>query len=178
MIGPKAYIHLSRLKQNIFNIQRNIGERNLMVVVKANGYGHGAINIASFLSKNSAIILVKDLNEAVEIANKIAPEHLEIITNNSIGLSKKITNAGAIFLGKYSPEAIGDYIAGPSHCLPTLANARFSSGLSVFDFLKRISIINCSKEGFDGIAADASILANIEGFDAHKLSVDIRKKGE
>jgi histidinol dehydrogenase len=126
--------------------------------------------------KNSAIILVKDLNEAVEIANKIAPEHLEIITNNSRELSKKITNAGAIFLGKYSPEAIGDYIAGPSHCLPTLATARFSSGLSVFDFLKRISIIDCSKEGFDDIAANASILANIEGLNAHKLSIDIRKK--
>jgi histidinol dehydrogenase len=126
--------------------------------------------------KNSAIILVKDLNEAVEISNKIAPEHLEIITQNSKELSQKITNAGAIFLGKYSPESIGDYIAGPSHCLPTLANARFSSGLSVFDFLKRISIIDCSKKGFDDIAADASILANIEGFNAHKLSVDIRKK--
>jgi histidinol dehydrogenase len=126
--------------------------------------------------KNSAIILVKDLNEAVEISNKIAPEHLEIITQNSKELSQKITNAGAIFLGKYSPESIGDYIAGPSHCLPTLANARFSSGLSVFDFLKRISIIDCSKKGFDDIATDASILANIEGFNAHKLSVDIRKK--
>jgi len=87
---------------------------------------------------NSAIILVENLDQAVEISNKIAPEHLEIITQNSKELSKKITNAGAIFLGKYSPEAIGDYIAGPSHCLPTLANARFSSGLSVFDFLKRI----------------------------------------
>lgn len=124
---------------------------------------------------NSAIILVDDLKEAVEIANKIAPEHLEIITTNSKELSQKITNAGAIFLGKYSPEAIGDYVAGPSHCLPTLANARFASGLSVFDFLKRISIINCSENGFAKIADAASLLAEIEGFDAHKLSVDIRK---
>ncbi|MDB2550520.1 histidinol dehydrogenase [Rickettsiales bacterium] len=124
---------------------------------------------------NSAIILVDNLKEAVEIANKIAPEHLEIITANSKELSQKITNAGAIFLGKYSPEAIGDYIAGPSHCLPTLANARFSSGLSVFDFLKRISIIDCSEGGFAKIADDASILADIEGFDAHKLSIDIRR---
>ncbi|MFT4718408.1 MAG: histidinol dehydrogenase [Rickettsiales bacterium] len=124
---------------------------------------------------NSAIILVANLNEAVEISNKIAPEHLEIITQNSKELSKKVINAGAIFLGKYSPEAIGDYIAGPSHCLPTLGNARFSSGLSVFDFLKRISIIDCSKEGFSDISSEASLLAEIEGFDAHKLSLDIRR---
>jgi histidinol dehydrogenase len=124
---------------------------------------------------NSAIILVENLDQAVEISNKIAPEHLEIITQNSKELSKKITNAGAIFLGKYSPEAIGDYIAGPSHCLPTLANARFSSGLSVFDFLKRISIIDCSAEGFSDLADETSLLAKIEGFDAHKLSIDIRK---
>tara|TARA_B110000259_G_C14032427_1_gene407341 strand:+ start:2524 stop:3813 length:1290 start_codon:yes stop_codon:yes gene_type:complete len=124
---------------------------------------------------NSAIILVENLNEAVEISNKIAPEHLEIITQNSKELSKKVINAGAIFLGKYSPEAIGDYIAGPSHCLPTLGNARFSSGLSVFDFLKRISIIDCSKEGFSDISSEASLLAEIEGFEAHKLSLDIRR---
>lgn len=125
--------------------------------------------------KNSAIILTQNMEEAIKISNKIAPEHLEIITQDSKELSQKITNAGAIFLGKYSPEAIGDYIAGPSHCLPTSANARFSSGLSVFDFLKRISIINCSENGFAKIADDASLLAKIEGFDAHKLSLNIRK---
>ena len=84
-------------------------------------------------------------------------------------------NAGAIFLGKYSPEAIGDYIAGPSHTLPTMSSARFSSGLSVFDFLKRISIIKLSKKSFDQLKNHTALMAENEGFSAHKLSVTIRK---
>jgi histidinol dehydrogenase len=88
----------------------------------------------------------------------------------------KIKNAGAIFLGNYSPESIGDYMAGPSHTLPTSSSAKFSSGLSVFDFLKRISLISCDKKSFDKLAKVTSILAECEGLQAHKLSVDIRKK--
>lgn len=126
--------------------------------------------------KKSALIIVKNLAEnAPDIANQIAPEHLEIMTAKPNQIINKIKNAGAIFVGAYSPEAIGDYIAGPSHTLPTLGNAKFSSGLSVFDFLKRISVINCSQKGFKKLQQSTETLAEIEGFLAHKLSVSIRK---
>jgi histidinol dehydrogenase len=126
--------------------------------------------------KKSALIIVKNLNEdGARITNHIAPEHLEIIVKNPKDILKLIRNAGAIFLGKYSPEAIGDYIAGPSHTLPTSGTAKFSSGLSVFDFLKRISIINCSKKGFIKLQNEAALLAKSEGFQAHQLSILIRK---
>lgn len=126
--------------------------------------------------KKSAIIIVKNLKEdGSEIANKIAPEHLEIATAKPQQILEKINNAGAVFLGKYSPEALGDYIAGPSHTLPTSGSARFSSGLSVFDFLKRMSIIEASEKGFKKLQNDAALLAEIEGLDAHKLSITIRK---
>ena len=125
--------------------------------------------------KNSAIIIVNSLAEdAPKIADQIAPEHLEIITDNAENLAQKINNAGAIFLGEYSPEAIGDYVAGPNHTLPTMGTARFSGGLSVFDFLKRTSIIQCCKEGFKELQKATAILAETEGLEAHKLSVTIR----
>jgi histidinol dehydrogenase len=125
--------------------------------------------------ENSAIFVIKNLNEAAHIANFIAPEHLEIATKNAKEVAKKINNAGAIFLGNYTPESIGDYIAGPSHTLPTMASAKFSSGLSVFDFLKRISLISCDKKSFAKLSKATAILAQCEGFAAHKLSVDIRQ---
>lgn len=126
--------------------------------------------------KNSCIIIVENLEkDAAKIANDIAPEHLEIITKEPKIIADKITNAGAIFLGEYTPEAIGDYIAGPSHTLPTMSSAKFSSGLSVFDFLKRISIISCDQNSFLELRKTASILAKTEGFDAHHLSCNIRK---
>ena len=125
--------------------------------------------------KNSAIFVVKNLSDAAHIANFIAPEHLEIATQNAEKFLPKIHNAGAIFLGSYTPEAIGDYMAGPSHTLPTSASAKFSSGLSVFDFLKRISLISCDRNSFEELAAATSILAECEGLTAHKLSVDIRR---
>lgn len=124
--------------------------------------------------KNSAIFVIKNLNDAPNIVNFIAPEHLEIATNNPKKLLPAIENAGAIFLGHYTPEAIGDYMAGPSHTLPTSSSAKFSSGLSVFDFLKRISLISCNKKSFMNLAEATSILADCEGLGAHKLSVDIR----
>jgi histidinol dehydrogenase len=124
--------------------------------------------------ENSAILVVKNLEDAANIANFIAPEHLEIATKNPQKFLPRIKNAGAIFLGNYSPEVIGDYIAGPSHTLPTSSSAKFSSGLSVFDFLKRISLISCDKKSFTKLAKAASTLAKCEGLDAHKLSIDIR----
>ena len=127
--------------------------------------------------KNSAIFVIKNLNDASHIVNFIAPEHLEIATKNAERFLPKIRNAGAVFLGNYTPEAIGDYMAGPSHTLPTSASAKFSSGLSVFDFLKRISLISCDQNSFENLAAATSILAECEGLTAHKLSVDIRRSG-
>jgi histidinol dehydrogenase len=104
----------------------------------------------------------------------MAAEHLEVATENPEELLPHIQHAGAVFLGHYTPEAIGDYMAGPSHVLPTSATAKFSSGLSVFDFLKRVSLIGCSKESFSGIAQETGHLADIEGLQAHALSVKIR----
>lgn len=124
--------------------------------------------------KNSAIFLVKDFNYSSQIVDIIAPEHLEILIEDE-SLIKKINNAGAIFYGKYTPESIGDYIAGPSHVLPTESTARFSSGLSVYDFLKRVSYISCDKNSFALIANQTSIIAESEGLDGHKKSIDIRK---
>ena len=125
--------------------------------------------------KNSAIFVINNINDAHLISNLIAPEHLEICTKNSQKIMKKISNAGAIFLGNYTPEAIGDYVAGPSHTLPTSASSRFSSGLSVFDFLKRISLISCTKKSFSNLSDATSILAECEGLNAHQLSIEIRK---
>ncbi|MBM5782696.1 MAG: histidinol dehydrogenase, partial [Pelagibacterales bacterium] len=126
--------------------------------------------------KNSAVFLVKDLSEAINLVNFIAPEHLEIATKNAERIYPKVNNAGAIFLGKYTPESIGDYIAGPSHTLPTSASAKFSSGLSVYDFMKRISLISCSESSFKKLSKDTAIMANCEGLEAHKLSITVRQK--
>lgn len=126
--------------------------------------------------KNSAIFVINNINDASKLVNIIAPEHLEIISNSQADILKNISNAGAIFLGRYTPEAIGDYIAGPSHTLPTEGNARFSSGLSVFDFLKRISIIECEKNSFNKISSSAQIIAKSEGLEAHKKSLFIRNE--
>jgi histidinol dehydrogenase len=132
-------------------------------------------NIIEKSLKNSAIFLIKNLDEAAHLANFIAPEHLEIATKNPQKLLPKIKNAGAVFLGNYTPESIGDYMAGPSHTLPTSASAKFSSGLSVFDFLKRISLISCDKNSFAKLAEATSNLAEYEGLQAHSLSVKVRK---
>lgn len=125
------------------------------------------------------ILVVDDLKDlGIKIANYIAPEHIEILTNKPDEFIPLIRTAGAIFLGKYSPEAIGDYAAGPSHVLPTAGAARFSSGLSVFDFMRKSSVIQCSKESVSTIFNDASLMAESEGLAAHKLSLDLRKDGE
>ncbi len=125
--------------------------------------------------ENSAIFVIQNLDDAAHLANFIAPEHLEIATKNAEKFLPKIQNAGAIFLGNYTPESIGDYMAGPSHTLPTSASAKFSSGLSVFDFLKRISLISCDEKSFKKLAKATATLAQCEGLQAHALSVTIRK---
>lgn len=126
------------------------------------------------ISKQLKIISVKNLEQAVKIANKIAPEHLEIITKKSEKTAEKIKNAGAIFIGNYSPVAVGDYFTGPSHVLPTNRTAKFSSGLSVYDFLKSLSVIQCEKSYLKKSANSITKLAKTEGFVKHAKSVKIR----
>ena len=124
--------------------------------------------------KNSAIFIIKNIEDAHFISNLIAPEHLEICTKNSSKILKKINNAGAIFLGNYSPEAIGDYVGGSNHVLPTARSARFSSGLGVLDFMKRTSILSCTPDSLRALAPSALALAESEGLGAHARSVAIR----
>jgi len=123
---------------------------------------------------NGYIILTKNLEQACEIANKIAPEHLEILVQNPKALVKNIKNAGAIFLGPYSPVAVGDYVAGPSHVLPTSGTARFFSGLSVFDFVKSCHIISYTKKSLEKMREPLEMIAGIEGLQKHVDSVKAR----
>lgn len=120
------------------------------------------------------IIFVRNLNEAAEVANRIAPEHLEIMIKQPQKLLKKINNAGAIFLGQYTPTAVGDYIAGPSHVLPTGGTARFFSGLGVFNFMKGSHIITYSKKALEDVKKEIEKLAMIEGLPKHYESVKVR----
>ena len=121
-----------------------------------------------------AIIKVKALDEAVSLADAIAAEHLEIMTRDAEALAKKIRNAGAIFLGGHTPEAIGDYVGGSNHVLPTARSARFSSGLGVLDFMKRTSILKCGPDQLHALGPAAIALGHAEGLDAHARSVAIR----
>jgi histidinol dehydrogenase len=126
--------------------------------------------IRTALKNRGALILTKDINEAIIISNKIAPEHLELSVKNPESILDDIKNAGAIFMGKYSSEALGDYCAGPNHVLPTSSTARFSSPLGVYDFQKRSSIIMASKEGAINLGETAATLAYGEGLQAHAMS--------
>ena len=121
-----------------------------------------------------AIIMVGNLDEAAELANAIAAEHLEIMTEDAEALSKKVRNAGAIFLGAHTPEAIGDYVGGSNHVLPTARSARFSSGLGVLDFMKRTSILKCGPDQLRALGPAAMTLGKAEGLDAHSRSVGLR----
>jgi len=123
---------------------------------------------------NGAIIVVESLDQAPALIDRVAPEHLEIATADPDRLAAMVRNAGAIFLGRYTPEAIGDYVAGPNHVLPTARSARFASGLSVLDFVKRTSIVRCDAASLAAIGGDAIRLAEAEGLGAHALSVSIR----
>ncbi|NVO54277.1 histidinol dehydrogenase [Rhodobacteraceae bacterium B1Z28] len=118
-----------------------------------------------------AVITVRDLDEAAALSNRIAPEHLELCVTDPVGLSTKTIHAGAIFLGQYTPEAIGDYVGGPNHVLPTARSARFSSGLSVMDFLKRTTLSQMTPQALRAIGPAAARLAQSESLEAHGLSV-------
>lgn len=130
--------------------------------------------IAESLVNNGAIIVADSSQQLVEIADIIAPEHLEIFTNDAESLAQRISNAGAIFIGPYSAESMGDYCAGPNHVLPTSGTARFSSPLGVYDFQKRTSIINVSEQGAKTIGKHASIIARGESLTAHARSAEYR----
>jgi histidinol dehydrogenase len=121
-----------------------------------------------------AIILVKSLDQAPAIADRLAPEHLEIVTSDPDALAARVHDAGAIFIGRYTPEVIGDYVAGCNHVLPTARSARFASGLGVLDFMKRTSILKLGAESLNALGPAAMTLAKAEGLDAHRRSVAIR----
>ena len=123
---------------------------------------------------NGYIIYAKNIDEAIDITNKIAPEHLQILTNNPASVAKKIKNAAAIFLGPYSPTALGDYAAGPSHVLPTLGTARFFSGIGVSDFMKKSHIISYSKRALEKMKDPIEKIAKLEGLPKHYESVNVR----
>ncbi|MBL6905390.1 MAG: histidinol dehydrogenase [Gammaproteobacteria bacterium] len=132
--------------------------------------------ISESLRNRGIFILVGDLQEAANVSNIIAPEHLEISIDEPQALLDSIENAGAIFMGRYSAEALGDYCAGPSHVLPTSGSAKFFSALGVYDFQKRSSIINCSESGASALAKTASVIARDEHLEAHALSAEFRLK--
>jgi len=130
--------------------------------------------IRASLRDHGACIVAKDLNEAIDIANSVAPEHLELMLKDAHEYLGRIRNAGAVFLGYQSPEAMGDYIAGPNHTLPTGSTSRFSSPLGVYDFTKRTSVISLTAQAIDLLGPMASRIARAEDLEAHARSVECR----
>jgi histidinol dehydrogenase len=133
--------------------------------------------IKTSLSNRAALIEARDMDDAIEVANRVAPEHLELSMDDAEQWAQKIRHAGAIFMGRYTAEALGDYCAGPNHVLPTSGTARFSSPLGVYDFQKRSSLIGCSAQGASELGKIASTLAHGEGLVAHARSAEYRIKG-
>jgi histidinol dehydrogenase len=124
--------------------------------------------------QHGAIILVRDWTEAAALVNHLAPEHLQLMLRDAEALFPQIRHAGAVFLGEFCPEAVGDYVAGPNHVLPTGRTARFASGLSVFDFLKRTTYVSATRSALDRIGPAAVRLAEAEGLQAHARSIALR----
>ncbi|MEN6468521.1 MAG: histidinol dehydrogenase [Smithella sp.] len=132
--------------------------------------------IEKSLSQYGAIIITSDIAQAVELANFFAPEHLELMVENPADLLGQVRNAGSVFLGSYTPEALGDYIAGTNHILPTEGTARFSSPLGVYDFYKRMSVLSFSQTAFNKLSPQTQHFAQMEGLDAHANSVRVRSR--
>jgi histidinol dehydrogenase len=128
------------------------------------------------LTKYGAIIITKNIKEAVELANLFAPEHLELMVENPTKILEKVKNAGSVFLGSFTPEALGDYLAGANHILPTEGTARFSSPLGVYDFYKRMNVLSFSPEAWKKLSKQTAHFARMEGLDAHANSVLVRNK--
>ncbi|HXM33922.1 MAG TPA: histidinol dehydrogenase, partial [Pyrinomonadaceae bacterium] len=132
--------------------------------------------IEQALARYGAILIVDSIADACAIVNELAPEHLEIMTGDDEAVAARIRHAGAIFFGSYTPEAVGDYFAGPNHVLPTGGAARFSSALGVYDFVKRTSVLRYSREELTRSANRIAALAKAEGLEAHARSVVVRGK--
>ncbi len=132
--------------------------------------------ISACLERHGLIIIVKDVSEGMVIANRIAPEHLELALQDPLGWLGKVENAGAVFLGSYTPEAVGDYLGGPNHVLPTAGTARFFSPLGVENFVKRTNILFFSRQALEGVQEDVARLARLEGLEAHARAVEVRGK--
>jgi histidinol dehydrogenase len=132
--------------------------------------------VSTCLERHGLIIIVKDVSEGMVIANRIAPEHLELAVEDPFGWLGKVENAGAVFLGSYTPEAVGDYVGGPNHVLPTGGTARFFSPLGVENFVKRTNILSFSPQALAGVKADVARLARLEGLEAHARAVEARGK--
>lgn len=200
IVGP-GNIYVTEAKRQLYgyvDIDMLAGPTELVII--ANRYSHnsyikadllaqgehsGGLAILITTSKAQAkqfrqelasgyIVLVKNLKAAVEVANAIAPEHLEILIKNPFKIVRQIKNAGAVFLGHYSPAAVGDYVAGPSHVLPTSGTAKFFSGLSLSDFIKSSHIISYSKKALEAVRSPLEKIANIEGLNRHLESVKAR----
>jgi histidinol dehydrogenase len=143
-------------------LERHLARLSRAHIARASWQAHGAI------------LLVADWDEAAALIDRIAPEHLELAVDEADALAEKVHHAGAIFLGRHTPEAIGDYIGGPNHVLPTARSARFASGLSVLDFIKRTSLLRCNEASLAALGPAAIRLAEAEGLEAHALSLSIR----
>src|ERR1700738_112763 len=143
-------------------VERHLAQLPRAQIARASWQAHGAI------------LIVSDWDEAPALIDRIAPEHLELALGEGGALAERVHHAGAIFLGRHTPEAIGDYIAGPNHVLPTSRSARFASGLGVLDFLKRTSLVRCDAASLTALAPSAIRLAEAEGLEAHALSLSVR----
>jgi len=130
--------------------------------------------ISACLERHGLMIIVKDVSEGMGIANRIAPEHLELALQDPLGWLGEVENAGAVFLGSYTPEAVGDYMGGPNHVLPTAGTARFFSPLGVDNFVKRTNILSFSRQALEGVQGDVARLARLEGLEAHARAVEVR----
>ncbi len=151
------------------SVEREV-ERQLQSLVRAE-------TAAASWRGEGAVIVVERLDDAVAVVDRLAPEHLELLLEDPDSIARRVRHAGAIFIGAHTPEVIGDYVGGPNHVLPTGRSARFASGLSVFDFLKRTTILGCDAASFAALAPAAAVLARAEGLEAHALAVERRLAG-
>lgn len=166
--GPDGLAWLIAWDEAVIDAVSNVVEE----IVKSSPRRH---EIEATLSEGGYAVLVRDGRQAIEVANAIAPEHLEILCDSHWQLVDMVTNAGAVFLGKFSPASLGDYVAGPSHVLPTYGSARFASALRVSDFLKQVHFVEATQEGIDIVAPHVEAISRSEGLAAHEMSVEMRR---
>ncbi len=162
----------------LISLDKNLSEQVIIEIERQLAQLDRAEMTAKAWEEYGAIINVNSLDKAFELSNIFAPEHLELALEGAEKYLPKVQNAGAVFLGHFTPEAIGDYVGGSNHVLPTTGSARFSSGLGVLDFMKRTSILGCTPSSLTQLSKATINLANIEGLDAHARSVSIRTNGQ